>query len=233
MNALAQEHRTLPKMDVREREEASVRERTESAWHALDRRSLLAAAIGAVIPAQGAQAQITEQAGSVEEIMGEAFAEARAQRRVLGPAAPLFIDDLVGTGPDSRLTLHLGRDTTLRLGQKARLTIDRLLVDAGGEITLQAGPILFNRPAGSTPAPTRIKSAYGLIAVRGTRFFAGPSADVFGVFVERGSVAVSAAGRQVLVRAGQGTNIPRPGDAPTPAAAWGAARVRAALESVE
>jgi ferric-dicitrate binding protein FerR (iron transport regulator) len=221
-------------MRAREREEASVRERTEGTSRALDRRSLLAAAIGAMIPvAQGARAQTAEQAGSVEEIMGEAFAEARAQRRVLAPAAPLFIDDLVGTGPDSRLTLHLGRDTTLRLGQKARLTIDRLLVDAGGEITLQAGPILFNRPAGSAPAPTRIKSAYGLIAVRGTRFFAGPSADVFGVFVERGSVAVSAAGRQVLLRAGQGTNIARPGDAPTPPAVWGAARVQAALQSVE
>ena len=61
----------------------------------------------------------------------------------------------------------------------------------------------------------------------------GPSADVFGVFVERGSVAVSAAGRQVLLRAGQGTNIPRPGDAPTPPAVWGAARVQAALQSVE
>jgi ferric-dicitrate binding protein FerR (iron transport regulator) len=69
--------------------------------------------------------------------------------------------------------------------------------------------------------------------VRGTRFFAGPSADVFGVFVERGNVAVSAAGREVLLQSGQGTNIPRPGDTPTPPAIWGAARVRAALESVE
>jgi ferric-dicitrate binding protein FerR (iron transport regulator) len=211
-----------------------VRERIERGCHALDRRTLLAAAIGAIIPgAHGAQAQRMEQAGSVGEIKGEAFAEARRERRVLGLAAPLFIDDVVATGADSRLTLHLGRDTTLRLGQNARLTIDRLIVDAGGEITLQAGPILFNRPEGGLAPPTRIKSAYGLIAVRGTRFFAGPSADVFGVFVERGNVAVSAAGREVLLQSGQGTNIPRPGDTPTPPAIWGAARVRAALESVE
>ena len=32
---------------------------------------------------------------------------------------------------------------------------------------------------------------FGLIAVRGTRFFAGPSNNVFGVFVESGSVVVS------------------------------------------
>jgi ferric-dicitrate binding protein FerR (iron transport regulator) len=220
-------------MTARQREEAAVRERIERECHALDRRTLLAAAIAMISGARAAQAQRMEQAGSVGEIKGEAFAEARRERRVLGLAAPLFIDDVVGTGEDSRLTLHLGRDTTLRLGQKARLTIDRLLVDAGGEITLQAGPILFDRRAGSSPSPTRIKSAYGLIAVRGTRFFAGPSADVFGVFVERGNVAVSAAGREVLLQSGQGTNIPRPGDTPTPPAVWGAARVRAALASVE
>jgi ferric-dicitrate binding protein FerR (iron transport regulator) len=211
-----------------------VRQQDECRPRALDRRSLLAAAIGVVVAMpDGALAQSAEQAGSVEEINGEAFAEARAQRRSLSRAAPLFINDLVATGPDSRLTLNLGKDTTLRLGQRARLTIDRLLVDAGGEITLQAGPILFNRPAGSPPVPTQIKSAYGLIAVRGTRFFAGPSNDVFGVFVERGNVTVSAAGKRVVLQAGQGTNIPRPGDAPTPAAPWRPERVRAALASVE
>jgi ferric-dicitrate binding protein FerR (iron transport regulator) len=78
----------------------------------------------------------------------------------------------------------------------------------------------------------RIRSAFGLIAVRGTRFFAGPSNNVFGVFVERGSVAVSAAGRRVIVRAGQGTNISHPGAAPTPPAPWGEGRIRSALNSV-
>jgi ferric-dicitrate binding protein FerR (iron transport regulator) len=105
--------------------------------------------------------------------------------------------------------------------------------NAGGEITLQSGPILFSRPAGSTPARMQIKSSFGLIAVRGTRFFAGPSAGVFGVFVERGSVAVSGAGTRVVLRAGQGTNIASPGAAPTPPAQWKPERIRTAFESVE
>jgi ferric-dicitrate binding protein FerR (iron transport regulator) len=71
-----------------------------------------------------------------------------------------------------------------------------------------------------------------LIAVRGTRFFAGPSNGVFGVFVERGSVTVAAAARQVLLRAGQGTDIHHPGAAPTPAAKWGRPRIDAAFGSV-
>ncbi|MBV9632140.1 MAG: FecR domain-containing protein [Xanthobacteraceae bacterium] len=163
---------------------------------------------------------------------GEAFAEARNERRVLEPSAPLFIKDMVGTGSDARLTMHLGADTTLHLGQLARLTIDQFLVNAGGDLTLEAGSILFDSPPGRL-SPLQIHTAFGLIAVRGTRFFAGPSNGVFGVFVERGSVAVSAAGVQVVVEEGQGTNISRPGDPPTPPAPWGAARISSAMQSVQ
>ena len=93
--------------------------------------------------------------------------------------------------------------------------------------------MLFDRPEGSPPVPLRIRSTFGLIAVRGTRFFAGPSNDVFGVFVERGVVTVSAANKTVTVRTGQGTNIAYPGAAPTAPAAWGAPRIQAALASVQ
>jgi ferric-dicitrate binding protein FerR (iron transport regulator) len=119
------------------------------------------------------------------------------------------------------------------MGQQARLTIDRFLVNAGGEIDLRSGAILFDRPPGSAPTRVRIRSSFGLIAVRGTRFFAGPSAGVFGVLVVRGRVTVSAAGVRVLLRRGQGTNIASPGAAPTPPAAWKPERIRSALESVQ
>jgi ferric-dicitrate binding protein FerR (iron transport regulator) len=213
-----------------------VRKQLEKERHhsAINRRTFLYAAAGsAILAPRPAHAQRAEKAGSVEDVRGEAFAVGQAERRTLERAAALFINDHVGTGVNSRLTLHLGKDTTLRLGEQARLTLDRLLVNAGGEITLQSGPILFSRPAGSTPARMQIKSSFGLIAVRGTRFFAGPSAGVFGVFVERGSVAVSGAGTRVVLRAGQGTNIASPGAAPTPPAPWKPERIRTALESVE
>jgi hypothetical protein len=201
---------------------------------AFDRRALLrAAAIGTVVLVpNAARAERAQKVGAVEDIRGEAFAVDQAERRVLNRAAPLFINDLVGTGANSRLTMLLGKDTTLRLGEQARLTLDRLLVNAGGEVTLQTGPILFNRPSGAAPARMQIQTSFGLIAVRGTRFFAGPSNGVFGVFVERGSVSVAAAGTQVIVRAGQGTNIAGPGAAPTTPAPWGAERIRTAFESV-
>jgi hypothetical protein len=189
-------------------------------YRSLARRSLLRLGIigASTLILRSTYAQKADQAGSVEEVKGEAFAETGSERRPLNRAAPLFIKDKVDTGTDARAILLLGKATTLHMGENSAITIDRFLVNAGGEITLQSGPILFDGPSGN--ARMQIRSAFGLIAVRGTRFFAGPSNNVFGVFVVRGSVSVSAAGKRVLVRSGQGTNIAQRGASPTPPALW-------------
>jgi len=177
-----------------------------------------------------AAARAAERVGSVEDVSGEAFAELEQVRRTLERAAPVFLSEEVMTGAASRLGMQLGRNTTVRLGEQARLKIDRFLVDAGGEMTLRSGPLLFDgqpRRAG-----LQIRSPFALIAVRGTRFFAGPSNDRFGVFVARGSVSVSSAGQQVVLREGEGTDIASPGTPPTPVKRWGPERIRAALASV-
>jgi len=175
-------------------------------------------------------ARAVERVGSVEDVTGEAFAELEQVRRTLDRAAPVFLSEEVVTGVASRLGIRLGRDTTVRIGEQARLKIDRFLVDAGGEMTLRSGPLLFDgqpRRAG-----VQIRGPFALIAVRGTRFFAGPSNDRFGVFVVRGSVAVTAAGQQVILREGEGTDVASPGTPPTPVKRWAPERIRAALASV-
>jgi ferric-dicitrate binding protein FerR (iron transport regulator) len=198
----------------------------------LQRRLLLGAGLAAVLVPRAVMAQGPKPAGRVEELMGEAFAQAASARRTLERHGPVFMADQVGTGANSRLTMQLGDQTRVRLGEGARLTIDRYLVEAGGELTLHSGPMMFDRPAGSSPVPVQVRSSFGLIAVRGTRFFAGPSNNVFGVFVERGSVAVTAARRTVVLQAGQGTDIPRRGAPPSPPKAWGPPRIQAAFHSV-
>jgi ferric-dicitrate binding protein FerR (iron transport regulator) len=175
-------------------------------------------------------AHAAERVGSVEDVTGEAFAELELVHRTLDRAAPVFLGEEVVTGIASRLAMRLGRDTRIRLGEQARLKIDRFLVEAGGEMTLYSGPLLFDghrRRAG-----VQIRSPFALIAVRGTRFFAGPSNDRFGVFVVRGSVAVTSAGQQVILRKGEGTDIFSPAMPPTPVKRWAPERVRAALASV-
>jgi ferric-dicitrate binding protein FerR (iron transport regulator) len=175
-------------------------------------------------------ARAVEQVGSVEDVRGEAFGELESARRTLDRAAPVFLAEEVETGAASRLGMRLGRNTTVRLGEQARLKIDRFLVDAGGEMTLRSGPMLFD--GHPHRAGVEIRSPFALIAVRGTRFFAGPSNDRFGVFVARGSVTVTAAGQQVTLREGEGTDIASPGTPPSPVKRWAAERVRAALASV-
>jgi len=177
-------------------------------------------------------ARAAEWVGSVEDVRGEAYAELDAARRALNRAAPVFLGDEVATGIASRLGMRLGRDTIVRLGEQARLKIDRFLVDVGGEMTLRAGPLLFDQPPGRAPAAVQVPSAFALIAVRGTRFFAGPSNGRFSVFVAGGSVAVTAAGQQVIVREGEGTDFVSPGMPPAPVNRWGPGRIRAALASV-
>ena len=175
-------------------------------------------------------ARAAEQVGSVEDVTGEAFAELESVRRALNRAVPIFLNEEVVTGAASRLTMQLGRNTTVKLGEQARLRIDRFLVDAGGEMTLRSGPMLFDgqpRRAG-----VQVRSPFALIAVRGTRFFAGPSNDRFGVFVARGSVTGSAAGQEVILHEGEGTDIVSPGSPPTPVKRWAPERIRAALASV-
>src|SRR5262249_30727593 len=178
----------------------------------------------------GASAQ--ESAGAVTSVTGEAFAVRSTQRRALAPQATILIGDKVGTGAESRVSLLLGRDTTLRLGERGSVVIDRFLMNAGGDITLNSGPLMFDRPSGSPPGRVRIRSPYGLIAVRGTRFFAGPDHDALGIFVERGEVTVQAGGRTVRVGAGLGTTIPSPGAPPEPVKRWKQARIVALFGSL-
>lgn len=197
------------------------------------RRAFLAGAVAVAWAGPAGAAGVTAAIGSVQDMVGDAFAERDAARRALAPAGEVFLRDLVSTGRQARLSMKLGLATTVRLGAEARLTIDRFIVEAGGVLDLAEGALLFDRPETAPKTDVKLRSAYGLIAVRGTRFFAGPSRGVFGVFVERGAVTVAAAGQTRRLGAGEGVDIPAPGAAPSPVARWGAARIREAFASVE
>jgi hypothetical protein len=173
------------------------------------------------------------RAGTIEALRGEAFAEGPKPRRALAPTAEVFVGDLVETAINSALTMHLGKTTFVKLGALAKFRIDNFVVDAGGTLDLEQGPMLIEHSGNGKREDLQVRSPFGLIAVRGTLFFAGPSNDVFGVFVAAGLVAVTGGGRTVILRPGLGTNIANPGDAPTEPRRWSPGRIRAVLRSVE
>jgi hypothetical protein len=206
--------------------------RSVDSWSRFNRQSLAILCTLACVWISIQKACAADAAGEVEDLRGNAFAEAAQQHRSLDKTSPLYVGDRVSTGAASRLTMRLGKDTTIKLGENTQLVIDRFLPETGGEITLESGPMLFDRPVGAKRLPIQIRSAYALIAVRGTQFFAGPSNGVFGVFVQNGTLEVSAAGKTVTLSAGQGTNLQTPGASPTAPVNWGQPRIDAAYASV-
>jgi hypothetical protein len=138
-----------------------------------ERRALLASLISALV-AQPARA--ADRAGEVQSSRGECFALSATSRRTLTPTAAVFIADTVVTGVQSALALHLGTATEVRLGQQARLRIDRFLINAGGTLVLEQGGMLLDHDTAKAGAANiAVRSPFGLIAVRGTHFFAGPA----------------------------------------------------------
>lgn len=169
--------------------------------------------------------------GRVEAVAGEAFARLTSTRR-LAALTTILLGDFVWTAPEARARLGLDGGTTVNLGPTARLKIDRFVAEAGGTLVLGEGALVFDRPDDRPKLDLTVRTAFGLIGVRGTRFFAGPSRGRFGVFVERGEIAFQAAGVERRVGPGEGVDVIAPGEEPGPVTRWGAARIEEALRGV-
>jgi hypothetical protein len=194
----------------------------------ITRRAILLAAGTAVLGT--ATKADPAPAGVVENVRGEGYVDA-AERRWLSATAPVFVGDMVCTGKESRINMKLGTRTQVMLGADARLKIDRFLVDAGGELVLERGALRTEHKAGDGFL-LNVKSPFALLAVRGTRFFAGPIDGFFGVFAEEGVVAVTGGTRTVTLPAGMGTIVRWAGAQPRPPARWTTGRLRRAIASV-
>ena len=177
-------------------------------------------------------AAAAEPAGTVEALRGDATAQAGSSIRPLAQNASVLVGDLVATGAQSAVALRLGSATQVRLGPEARLRIDRFLVKAGGILELANGAMVFDHDPTAGPTEMAVRSPFGLIAVRGTRFFAGPSNGVFGVFVARGVVLVVGQNRSMQVEAEFGSDIAAAGMEPTLPHRWAEPRIKAAMASV-
>jgi ferric-dicitrate binding protein FerR (iron transport regulator) len=169
--------------------------------------------------------------GAVMTATGSVFLERDASRIPAAGGTDVLLDDLALTGDGSRLELRLGRATRIKLGARSSLKIDRFVAGVRADIELLEGPAFIDHPPGAEPRLS-VTSPYALIAARGTSFFAGPSNGVFGVFVRQGHVDVRTRTGAVRLGPGEGTDIAAPGARPTAPKTWGAARVMAALASV-
>ena len=168
----------------------------------------------------------------------------------LSPGNSLIENDKLQTGKESFARLKLGEDTDILLGPNTHLVVDHFLAGQGGELELMSGQMLFDRPEGLPKIDVSVRTTFGMIGVRGTKFFAGPLQGVFSVFVEHGKIEVSNAGVSRKVIGGEGLEIRAPQGStrslgakqdirdiarlaiPAPPAPWAQDRIRAAYASV-
>jgi len=197
------------------------------------RRSvLIGLGLAGLVPAAAAAALEIVEAGTVETVTGESIGKLRGEKRALAVGSPVFIEDLLQTSVGARLGVKLGEATRISLGESTHLRIDKFLVDRGGELVLEGGAIRFDRPSDKPSGQLTVTTPFGLIAARGTKFFAGPSGGVFGVFVEHGLVTVKTKRGSVTLTDGLGTNMTGLKAAPSPAAPWPDERIALAIASV-
>ena len=170
--------------------------------------------------------------GKAVEITGNVSRRQANRLEGLKAGASLMDRDFVSTGKESFAELALGEDTSLLLGSETELLIDTFIAGQGGTIELGTGQMVFDRPEGLAKIDLTMRTAFGMIGVRGTKFFAGPNRGVFAVFVEHGRVDVTGGGVTRAVGRGEGVEIKAPGGAPGEVTQWGEARIREAYASV-
>jgi hypothetical protein len=153
---------------------------------------------------------------------------------------PVHLNDVLRTGPEGRLQVAFSDGSSLTLGEKASLTIDRYVYDPAGkagEIVLMATKGAFRFATGRIkelkPNAIQVATPIAVIGVRGTEFWGGPIDEAYGVLLLAGEVVVTnRAGSVTLAASGQGTDIASADAAPSPAQPWSDAKVARALASV-
>ncbi|MBL0372672.1 FecR domain-containing protein [Rhizobium sp. KVB221] len=204
----------------------------------LTRRQTLGLA-GALVLSPGLSAFAEEMIGKVLEAQG---AVSKVQNNVetrIKTGAPLSNNDLLSTGDRSFASVVLGSDTKITMGSNTEVLLDSFLAEQGGTLELVSGDMVFDRPEGTPKIDLTIRTTFGQIGVRGTKFFTGRSRGNFAVFVEHGLVEVRSGATIRKVASGEGVDIAS--DAKTRSLfgaevsetkKWGKGRIEEAYKSV-
>jgi len=199
---------------------------------------LIVIAVLLAVPCGDAAAQ--EAIGSVSRLQGEASGILGGTTLPLSANGSVFLNEVLSTGDAARLEITFTDSTRLTLGEKAKLTLGTYVFNPpAGRRTIRfalVGAIRFvsGKLSKVVASHVSVTTPVANVGIRGTEFFAGPIDDqALGVFLIEGAVSVSnAAGRRILNRPGQGTNIAAQGAAPGPVTLWPQPKVDRALAAV-
>jgi ferric-dicitrate binding protein FerR (iron transport regulator) len=201
------------------------------------RQTLGLAGLMALAPAFAARADV--EIGKLVDAKGNVLKTRDKVEVAIEPGAALSNNDLVATGKKSFASMSLGADTRIMMGENTEVLLDSFLAEQGGLIELVSGDMVFDRPEGLPKIDLTIRTAFGQIGVRGTKFFTGRNRGNFAVFVEHGLVEVKSGEAVRKIGAGEGVDIAT--DAKTRSLfggdlsetkKWGKGRIEEAYKSV-
>jgi hypothetical protein len=174
----------------------------------LTRRHLLQAMAVSAFAAGARPALAAAELGKVQDLRGHLARLQGQTNEPLNIGAAIAENDRVATAKASFADLLLGTDTHVLLGPDTEIVVDSFIASQGGTIELTSGQMVFDRQEGLPAINATVRTVFGMIGVRGTKFFVGPSQGVFAVYVDHGEVRVTNAGVTRTVAKGQGVEFP-------------------------
>ena len=177
------------------------------------------------------------EVGEVAKVQGICRGSTAENTRELAPDSSVFFGDVLATEAGARLELLFLDDTTLTLGENAKLRIDRFVYaprTTRTSVRLAAvGAFRFVSGARGGDGNIAIVTPVATIGIRGTDFWAGPIDGAYGILLLEGAVDVAnGAGSATLDEPGEGVNIAGPGAAPGAVTQWPQDKVSRALAAV-
>lgn len=165
--------------------------------------------------------------GTIMEVEGSATITPVGAKagRALALKDSIHMNDVITTGPKSRVLVLFIDNTQITMSETSKLTVDSYVFDPDNNTNNKASynfmqgtfQYLSGLVAKKKNPDVNIETAYGTIGIRGTKLWAGNLKDSYGVHVEEGAVQVRNDGGQVLVNKGQGTALKSRKAAPPPA----------------
>lgn len=182
--------------------------------------------------------------GTLLEVEGEGNLIMRAAEA--GKAYPakindtIYTDDLIQSGPGSKILVMLIDDTRFTLGENSRLKIDEYVYDDTSDVSNMArynvlqGVFLYTSGLVAKKAnpDVKIMTGYGSIGIRGTTVWGGTIDDQYSVFVDDGEIAFETNRGRIRVMAGEGTTIRSLNSIPERARLWAPEKINSAKEKI-
>lgn len=184
---------------------------------------------------QGFAATIEEDiAGTVVRLQGSAIAMQDAVPRILEADSPVYIGDVLSTGPESRLEIQMIDDGLFTLGARTTFMIVDYTFGGGnpnGLLRLLSGAVnaASGKLAKLAGAQFSMEADSATIGIRGTKFWAGELDGIFQVGLWSGAVTVkNRAGEVEINQPNFGTRVAGQETSPVEPRPWSESKIQRA-----